>query len=296
MGFVFANPQGGTDFALTNIGLGARPSGLGGAYSALANDANAVFWNPAGALFGKQIQFNSMQVKLPSEANVYYLSSVFQSQDDQNRPQSAWGFFWLNGQVNELDWVTENAGADANKDIKPSDQFQYTSHVVGISYSGWLSTNVAYGLLASGYYQGFTKVANGQGFGFSLTPGVYWMLTPRLAVGSVIRDVLSAQKWDTGAHETFIPEWRLGASYAPINEWIISLEARQKIRPGYAPTAHAGTEYNFGLFRLRAGWDEDRFTAGCGMYAGPVDVQYAYVGDIAEGLGDNHRISLGVSF
>ncbi|MBI5700260.1 hypothetical protein HZC34_00220 [Candidatus Saganbacteria bacterium] len=31
-----------------SIGYGARPMGMGGAYTALANDANAAYWNPAG--------------------------------------------------------------------------------------------------------------------------------------------------------------------------------------------------------------------------------------------------------
>ncbi len=34
--------------AFENVGIGARPVGMGGAYTALANDVNAILWNPAG--------------------------------------------------------------------------------------------------------------------------------------------------------------------------------------------------------------------------------------------------------
>jgi len=34
--------------AFENVGIGARPAGMGGAYSALAGDINAILWNPAG--------------------------------------------------------------------------------------------------------------------------------------------------------------------------------------------------------------------------------------------------------
>jgi len=37
-----------TGFSFMKIGVGARPVGMGGAYTAVADDANALFWNPAG--------------------------------------------------------------------------------------------------------------------------------------------------------------------------------------------------------------------------------------------------------
>jgi hypothetical protein len=37
-----------TGFTFMKIGIGARPVAMGGAYTAVADDANALFWNPAG--------------------------------------------------------------------------------------------------------------------------------------------------------------------------------------------------------------------------------------------------------
>jgi hypothetical protein len=37
-----------TGFTFMRIGVGARPVAMGGAYTAVADDANALFWNPAG--------------------------------------------------------------------------------------------------------------------------------------------------------------------------------------------------------------------------------------------------------
>jgi len=37
-----------TGFTFMKIGVGARPVSMGGAYTAVADDANALFWNPAG--------------------------------------------------------------------------------------------------------------------------------------------------------------------------------------------------------------------------------------------------------
>ncbi|MCK4980640.1 MAG: UPF0164 family protein, partial [Candidatus Delongbacteria bacterium] len=35
-------------FAISDLHLGARPQAMGGAYTALSNDANSTYWNPAG--------------------------------------------------------------------------------------------------------------------------------------------------------------------------------------------------------------------------------------------------------
>jgi len=45
LGFLGSSPTG---FTFMRIGVGARPVGMGGAYTAVADDANALFWNPAG--------------------------------------------------------------------------------------------------------------------------------------------------------------------------------------------------------------------------------------------------------
>lgn len=50
--------------AFTEIGAGARPLGMGGAFSAVADDANATLWNPAGLCQLSHFQLSTMAVKL----------------------------------------------------------------------------------------------------------------------------------------------------------------------------------------------------------------------------------------
>jgi len=49
--------------AFPDIGLGARPMGMGGAFVALADDANGLFWNPAGLSQIKRAEFSSMYLR-----------------------------------------------------------------------------------------------------------------------------------------------------------------------------------------------------------------------------------------
>src|SRR5688572_28460738 len=43
------NNEGSSGATFQKIGVGARAAGMGGAYSAMADDVTALYWNPAGA-------------------------------------------------------------------------------------------------------------------------------------------------------------------------------------------------------------------------------------------------------
>ena len=47
-GSVFAVGDGGYAGSFLRLGAGARPLGMGGAFTAISDDATASFWNPAG--------------------------------------------------------------------------------------------------------------------------------------------------------------------------------------------------------------------------------------------------------
>jgi hypothetical protein len=49
--------------AFVDIGYGARPMGMGGAFVALADDANAVLWNPAGLVLLNRTQLTGMYAR-----------------------------------------------------------------------------------------------------------------------------------------------------------------------------------------------------------------------------------------
>jgi hypothetical protein len=61
LGFLGPSPTG---FTFMRIGVGARPVGMGGAYTAVADDANALFWNPAGLALGPGFRADVTMMKL----------------------------------------------------------------------------------------------------------------------------------------------------------------------------------------------------------------------------------------
>jgi len=53
-----------TGYTFMKIGVGARPVAMGGAYTAVADDANALFWNPAGLALNEDLSANATVMKL----------------------------------------------------------------------------------------------------------------------------------------------------------------------------------------------------------------------------------------
>ena len=286
--------QAGKDFWLMSVGVGGRAAGMGNAQCAAVTDGSAAYWNPAAMLFNRRVEITSMQAKLASDTDVYTLASVVQSGDAGRRATSAWGVFWSNASAESIPKTTETGSVSPTTDVRPTDYFSYSAHVLGVSMASWLAPNVSVGLTVAGSYQNFSLMGHGTGVGVSVTPGLMWMLGPDLAIGGIVRDVANANWWDTGTTESVLPEIRFGASYAPYPSVVVAGEVRQFVDSRYAMTFHAGIEYRlWSIIRLRLGMDHDRFSGGCGVYIGNFDVQYAYVGDISEGIGDSHRVSIG---
>ncbi|MEJ2055034.1 MAG: PorV/PorQ family protein [Calditrichaceae bacterium] len=57
---IYAGDAGNNGFALLKLDVDARAAGMGGAYTAIAEDASAVYWNPAGLAGAKSRSFTIM--------------------------------------------------------------------------------------------------------------------------------------------------------------------------------------------------------------------------------------------
>ena len=296
-----AAEQAGNEIAFLETGLGARPMGMGSAFTAMANDANAPYYNPAGMLLTNEWEFTTMQTTLPTDLSVFYMSGVKQNRDyapgvatEDAVVRSAHGLYWVNGQISGLPEVDET-DPDPNTDVKAEDYFNYQANALGYSYAKWVIPNVSVGFTATGFYKDFDKFSRGKGYGFTGSVGVLALLDYQWSVGFVVKDGINYQKWRTGTEEYVFPELRLGTSYAPFEPLILVLEARQKTDYRFSTTWHYGAEYSLlNFIRLRIGFDDDRTTTGVGLYTRHVSLDYAYTADITDGIGDAHRISLGV--
>ncbi|MBI2362792.1 MAG: PorV/PorQ family protein [Elusimicrobia bacterium] len=68
-----AGESGGQPGAFLQYGVGARALGMGGAFFAVADDATAAYWNPAGLAYLQRKELTTMQAALFAQTNYTYL-------------------------------------------------------------------------------------------------------------------------------------------------------------------------------------------------------------------------------
>ncbi|HPG38945.1 MAG TPA: PorV/PorQ family protein [bacterium] len=120
-----------------SIPVGARAAALGGAYTAVVNDASAVFWNPAGIAFveGKHIFLSQNQwiadITLNSGSLVYNAGNI--------------GAFGVS--VSSVDWgVLHGTRRSINSSgFEETGEFSPTDWAVGLSYARRVSNQFAFG-------------------------------------------------------------------------------------------------------------------------------------------------------
>ncbi|MBI5239113.1 MAG: PorV/PorQ family protein [Elusimicrobia bacterium] len=65
--------RGGETAAFLKLGVGARAVGMGGAYTALANDVNALGWNPAGLSSLNKRELGAMHAELAAQTRYDFI-------------------------------------------------------------------------------------------------------------------------------------------------------------------------------------------------------------------------------
>ena len=65
--------QAGQDIAILKAGVGARPLGMGGAFTAMADDADSPSWNPGGLGFVDKAEITTMLATLIRQSGGHWV-------------------------------------------------------------------------------------------------------------------------------------------------------------------------------------------------------------------------------
>jgi hypothetical protein len=282
--------QAGLDIAVLKAGVGARALGMGGAFTAVADNCDAPYWNPAGLSQTKDYQLTTMQTKLSTDADHYYVSYVMPLL------YGGLGISWV--QVG-MGSITQTSGTtDAFNDVETLGIFSYYSNAYLLSYGQKITEDLSFGITAkylTSDMPGLVSIEGGSAYGYSITPGILYKPMPELSIGLKIDELINSQKWGTDTEEIVPSKYRLGISYLmPLYDiqLLLSGDMSQINKEGYVAEAGLGAELKANMFSLRLGYAETAMTAGIGFRQGYVGIDYAYVAQTALTKENVHRVSL----
>lgn len=257
--------------------LGARPQGLGGAFVAIADDANAVYWNPAGLgrLDHREATFMHWMFSEISQVTVDYAAFA------QPLGSGAIGLSWTR-QGAELE-----QGIDRDKSTMAVNSFL-------VSFGMPLGERVALGVTFNRTLVTSTAPTNGEvafDGGLLIKP----LLDQNWTIGVVAKNV--------GGEQVLPPYYLLGSAYRfqwPTRHLLLTADVhtQENIRGTedysfkYGGGLEFGQSFDDFAFALRGGINSRTYAAGLGLSWRMVQVDYAFVMMREETIGDSHKFGL----
>lgn len=275
---------------------------MGSAYTAVADDAQAALWNPAGLAQISGISVAGSQNHLSFTDNAYAVSLT--------GSLGPWGTASL--AVQHL--IVENVAvtrpvldANGNPVLDPSTN-QPLVEIAGFGQESDATFLAGYGvavapwLLVGGAVKGLVGMS-GQtpGSGLGADAGLLVKLAHHWKVGVAADDLgRTTVRWRDGVRTVLPSAGRVGVAWGPHPKWLVSVEGASPLAR-LRVVAGAGVEWRYADFlALRGGLDDGRVTGGVGFRMALGSGQSFAFADYAFVTGstyeDRNRLTLGVTF
>lgn len=299
-----------------SIGVGGRALALGGAYTAIANDVNSIYWNPAGLSrinypqislmhteqFGGLVNYDYAGVGFPVYSNASIGLGVIRL-----------GIDGIADTRNALIDENGNGIFDENERLD-KDKISYFN---AVDYAFYLSYAIRYSdVLSYGANVKFItrdlSVGNALGIGIDL--GLQFSPYRNLLFGVNLQDATTTFiAWNNGTNELISPTLKIGTAYQiealggifmPVFDMDVRFENRKfasNFNLGSVSfDLHSGVEFDYKkIVAFRAGYSEIGTTNfGAGIHLPKFDIDYTFATSrITDNrFDDTHRVSITFTF
>jgi tetratricopeptide (TPR) repeat protein len=265
------------------LGAGTRAVGMGGSFVSIADDASAVFWNPAGLARLSFGELGFSHVTLPEGSEFDFAGLAY--------PTVRHGSFALGFLRVGTDGIFSR---DSRAAELGSTSFSETEILLAYGYPLFKFLSVGGALKA--YNQslaGYSANAAGADFGLLFEPH------ENLFLGLNAQDAVSSDLQLNTSKESIPRNFKAGASYLlPLGQSFRGIRtAVDAEKSENAPVVwHAGAEmsYRNSVF-LRFGYDREKATFGFGLAYQRLGLDYAFKPQ-PEGLSASHRFGFSFRF
>ncbi|RMF68848.1 MAG: hypothetical protein D6743_02800, partial [Calditrichaeota bacterium] len=154
---LLADGGGKTGMAFLKLGVGARASGLGEAYSTVADDATATYWNPAGLALLARPEFAFTHTEWVQDISNEFVAFAF---------PAFGGAVGISFYANNVGGIEQRV----NPSPEPLSELEANDIAFGVSYGRQLSRNLSAGFTVKYLYEKiFVESAAGYAFDFGAT-------------------------------------------------------------------------------------------------------------------------------
>lgn len=283
----------GTQSVFT-LGAGSRGISLGRAYSTLADDADAIYWNPAALRNVQSKQFSLMYMPLYGDfTDATYISFAF-VYPTLGAGAFGVGFMRVGSTFDRYDEYSRPLGEG---------QYSESQFMIGYAFErrlglvgGRLATGASF-KIANQKVDPFSSTAPGMDLGFRYVPD----FAKALALAVNFQDLVGAEhKLNTEADRT-ARTIMVGAGYtkAFANGSALRLMVQFDAPEKADAKLHAGAEFAFSKFvALRVGVDDGNFSFGLGLTTNALGMGYGldYAFLNRETAGSSHPVTFSASY
>ena len=265
------------------LGAGARSIAMGGAYSAAADEASALYWNPAD-----MTQVPNRSVTFMHTAYLASTSYDYGAYVHNLGRYGAWGA--------GIQYFSFGSVATTDESFNPTGTISPYDMAASLGYAYKFSNGLSLGMAGKFIKSNWANSAQTEALDFGLlSPRC---LDDRLKLALTVQNLGQGLKYGQ-AVEPLPLAVKAGSAYRITSNWLATMDLAY---PKYnSPYVNMGTEYlivsgDWWRFAGRAGFSSQNNAPSFGIGAGyrGLSVDYAFVpyGD----LGDAHRISLTYNF
>jgi hypothetical protein len=283
----------------TELGIGARALGMGGAVSSICSGADSVYYNPAGLSSLKGYTGEVMHaytfkglVKLDTFSGGLSIKNI-----------GSLGFALQRLGVDDIK-ITEFKEEDEGRRADLIRTINWADNCFYASFGRQLFPGISFGATFKYFRQGG---GDWHATGYGLDVGLQMPLPLGMKFGVNLQNIIGSVSWSTGAKDNLPLNIKVGTSYSlPIKKFSGGLlfaidedikfagygESSQIHSGKFSMDMHYGTEFNIAntLF-IRAGAYRSDFSAGVGLHIKMFTVDYAFITHTE--LCGSHRISAG---
>jgi len=286
---------GTTGAEFLNTSLGARPSGMGNAFSAIADDINAVLWNPAGLTLVKGKETSFTYTNLATVFDVDEASGMYDGFLGYAQPLK-------NGDVLALSLQYQEQGTIAYTTDSPEVITEYSlgaNYAAIITYARKVSSSLSWGINFK-FIQARLWEKVGQAYAVDLG-SLYQSSNQKLNIALSLQNTgTKLQMKDAEQADSLPQNLKLGISYNlsddSFHSLILAFDIDKPTTSNTSVYLNLGTEYWYrDIIALRLGYLNQQgnvkgFTQGIGIRYREYQVDFANVpwGE----LGSVQRISL----